>query len=101
MPVRMLNFLKERPPRRLTPDGVIKQTDEWHDTIMALEAGLKPQEFVEVYFPPEHRIHQQSKHPLSTLRYALSKKVKELNLPYDVYERAGKIYIVGRGVNIA
>jgi hypothetical protein len=99
MPVRMINFVKEPPPRNFrggrTP---IYQTEEWQDVTLALGSGLKPQEYISVSFPDTHQIHQQLKNPLTSMIHLLKKKVKELGLPYDVYERNQVVYVVGRGV---
>ena len=100
MPVRMLNFVTgPAPPMRYgRGQGRIQETEEYKDAMIALGGGLKPHEFIEIYYPPEHSIYKRCKHPLNCVRLALVRKVKELHLPYDVYERAGKVYVVGRGV---
>lgn len=100
MPVRMLNFVKEPPPPKQgkgmsTP---LYKTEEWQDMMLALAAGLKPQEYITVHFPDTHPIWQQLKRPVGSLIRALKIKVAKLKLPYDVYEKNKVVYVVGRGV---
>jgi hypothetical protein len=97
MPVRMLNFLKEPPPPRKVT-SVINQTEEWQDFILACGSGLKPHEYITVHFPAEHPIRLKLTNPTQCFISAAKSKVKELQLPYDVYARLDVIYIVGRGV---
>ena len=100
MPVRMLSFVSTPPPRKaFGASNGVQKTQEFQDACIALGAGLKPQEYIEVYFPPEHSIFKEVKYPNVALVHLLKKKVKELNLPYDIYEREKHIYIVGRGYN--
>lgn len=99
MPVRMLNFVSTPPPRRThSKDGHIMRTKEWQDAVMGMGAGLKPAEYIELFFLPEDDIYKHMKHPLHALKNSLKNKIKALDLPYDVYERNKKLYIVGRGV---
>lgn len=97
MPVRMLNFVSSPPPPKAAHHA-LEETDEWQDFIMSLGAGLKPQEYIVINFPAEHRIHQRIKYPNSSFVTNARKRIKKLQLPYDVYERGGSIYVVGRGV---
>ena len=98
MPVRMLNFVKNPPPARTPRYQEITACEEWQDLVLALGAGLKPQEYISINFPPEHKIRSKVKFPNVAFLRATKKKIKELGLPYDAYERAGAIYVVGRGV---
>jgi hypothetical protein len=100
MPVRMLNFVKEPPPMKTGKGGgkAITGTEEWEDTILALGAGLKPQEYISISFPAEHRIFKMVKDPLYSFRICIAEKIKKNNLPYDAYIREGVCYIVGRSV---
>ena len=54
MPVRMLNFVTgPAPPMRYgRGQGRIQETEEYKDAMIALGGGLKPHEFIEIYYPP-------------------------------------------------
>lgn len=93
----MLNFTKNPPPTKAFK-GVIKSCDEWHDMCLALGAGLKPQEYIQIEFPKDHALWKQCKNPTQAFLLAAKLKLKELGLPYDAYVRGGIICIVGRGV---
>jgi hypothetical protein len=93
----MLNFVTEKPPYKKSGNA-IQNTEEWQEFIMAMGCGLKPQEYVTVNFPKEHRIFQQLKDPTNSFITCARYKIKKLGLPYDVYGRNGIVYIVGRGV---
>jgi hypothetical protein len=95
MPVRMINFLQTPPPPKMM-NRILEGTDEWQDFIMSLGAGLKPQEYLSISFPPEHRIWKALKFPNSAFVTNARKRIKKLQLPYDVYERGGVVYVVGR-----
>lgn len=97
MPVRMINFVTSKPPLRKN-HKVIQSTEEWEDFVMALGAGLKPQEYITVHFPKEHEIWKESRDPHQSFLSSAKDKIKKLQLPYDAYIRNGVIYVVGRGV---
>jgi hypothetical protein len=97
MPVRMINFLQEPPPPKKF-SKIIEGLPEWQDFCMALGAGLKPQEYITVNFPPGNPVHDVCKFPNAAFISAAKKKIKAMHLPYDVYERNNIIYVVGRGV---
>lgn len=99
MPIRMLNFLQAPPPvSRHGAGSAMFKSEEWQDFVMALGAGLKPQEYISVEFGPDHPLRAHLKSPVNSFIHCAKTKIKELRLPYDVYERAGVIYVVGRGV---
>jgi len=97
MPVRMLNFVQQRPPVK-NGKGYVQKTEEWQDFVMALGAGLKPQEYITVDFTSNHEIYKQVKFPLEIFLTQAKKKIKDLGLPYDCYIRNRILYCVGRGV---
>lgn len=98
MPIRMITFLQEPPPARHGHGTPLYKSEEWQDFVMALGAGLKPQEYITVEFPAGHSLCTQLKNPTHSFIYCAKTKIKHLRLPYDVYERAGVCYIVGHGV---
>lgn len=65
---------------------------------MALSAGLKPQEYIQIEIPDDHEMFRRIKHPRQAFFAAAKVKLKKLGLPYDVNMRDNVIYIVGRGV---
>ena len=100
MPVRMLNFVRTPPPPRklLGRNSPLFQTPEWQDVVLALGAGLKPQEYISVEFAADDPIHQRMKRPTTSLQHNIKKKIKELGLPYDCYVQGNLVTIIGRGV---
>ena len=99
MPVRMLNFVTTPPPpRKFSTGSPIAKTEEWQDLVLALGAGLRPQEYICVEFAPDAPIRKLVKHPTVGLILAIKKKIREMGLPYDVYARGELVTIIGRGV---
>jgi hypothetical protein len=96
----MLNFVKTPPPFRSIKGrhSPIFETEEWQDLVMALGAGLKPQEYIEIELPQGHPLYGLMKNPTNSFHFNVKKKLKELGLPYDCYVRSHSIYVVGRGV---
>jgi hypothetical protein len=66
--------------------------------MLALGAGLKPQEYITVVLPKEGRLWVEYKNPVQTFVGHLKEKIEEMGVPYDVYVRDAVIYVVGRGV---
>jgi hypothetical protein len=97
MPVRMLNFIQQPPPAQKFT-GKITKTEEYQDFILSCGSGLKPHEYITINFPDTHPVRKIVRHPEGAFLAAAKKKIKELQLPYDVYCREKVIYIVGRGV---
>jgi len=80
------------------PGTPIHESEEWQDLVMALGAGLKPQEYIEIEIPRDHKLYKKMKYPIPAFYRLVQRKLKELRLPYDLYTRKDTIYIVGRGV---
>ena len=80
------------------PGTPIHESEEWQDLVMALGAGLKPQEYIAIEIPKGHPLYKRMKYPIPAFFRLANKKLKELRLPYDLYTREDTIYIVGRGV---
>lgn len=97
MPVRMINFVTQKPPLKIN-HRAIQDTEEWEEFVMAMGCGLKPQEYVTINFPKEHQIWKQIRDPHQSFLASAKEKIKKLQLPYDAYIRNGIIYIVGRGI---
>lgn len=96
MPVRMLNFLRDPIPPSLWARGPMLETEEWKEIEKALNKELGPQEYLAVEFPPGHPIHKKMKRPQGSVWHKAKKRVKQLGLDYDVFNRGNVTYIVGR-----
>lgn len=97
MPIKMLNFIQAPPPIS-RKGGKVQQSEEWKDMVLALGAGLKPQEYIMIEIPDDHEMFKKMKAPRQAFLAAAKLKIKKLGLPYDATMRADVIYIVGRGV---
>lgn len=78
----------------------LKELPEWHDVQAVLAQGLKPAEAVEITLSDRTLDRLKLKNATRLFVNIIQKKLKDLNLQYDVWQQGGKdgkiIYICGR-----
>lgn len=105
MPVTSINFIKFPPPSHKTTSKACVRLPEWTDTLIKIQEGLPPQQYLCVEFSKEtlDRFGKKNKDgepegyklPVN-FRNCLAAYVKTGGLQLDVYMRDDKVYIVGR-----